>query len=810
MNMTVLRRPLGLAIACCFVVNPAFSQVLDEVVVTAQKRQQDSQDVGIAISAFTGDQLRALGVEQSFDAAAFAPGVHISGNLAGQNTQFTIRGVTQNDFNDVVEAPNAAYLDEGYLAIAQAQTFAVYDIERVEILKGPQGTLFGRNATGGLIHYISRKPDFDQASGYADLTYGLFDSNADATQVKLEGALGGPLGDSVAARVAFLYNDQDGYLHNLYPLSAPVGLGGLSPGAGAGADMGDDETLALRGTLDFQINEDVLLRFSANYAKSEVPTGPYQSKSTIAVVDANGELINVIDTPSDETRLSIQGAGDAGGDAIDGDEFLPGAGIGLAGRPVAGGDFFGYTDPDGAGWDTSGDFAFSNQGETETQGLNARLEWGFDNGMELTSVTDWKKYDKLLFIDVDSAPVNQLANYAGVDATSFTQEIRLQQETDRSRWVAGFYYLNIDTFSDNGLKAPDNSIVGTFVTPVDIGVVADLRTDSYSLFGQLEYDFTDQLTGTFGLRAIREDKEFETGIGVFLSFDNFTVNQGDFLDNPFGAGSPFLESADTSDDLWAGKLQLDWHVNDDLLIYAGINRGVKAGSFNAPLLGAFLGSGGADALPYDPEILLAYEAGFKSTFQNGRTRFNGSVFYYDYTDYQAFLFVGVGGVVINADATNVGVELELQSSPADGWDFMLSVAAFDATVEDILLRNGSPLPPRDVDPTYAPEFQATALARYEWDALNGTMNVRANVSYSDEFFYNLRNFDADKFDSYTMVNAGIGWVSDSAQWTVNFDIRNLTDESVGIQGFNLAVLCGCNEVSYQPPRWYGLNVRWAF
>ena len=245
-------------------------------------------------------------------------------------------------------------------------------------------------------------------------------------------------------------------------------------------------------------------------------------------------------------------------------------------------------------------------------------------------------------------------------------------------------------------------------------------------------------------------------------------------------------------------------------MYAGINRGVKAGSFNAPLLGAFLGSGGAAGLPYDPEELLAFEAGFKSTFQNGRTRFNGSAFYYDYTDYQAFLFVGVGGVVINADAENVGVELELQSSPADGWDLMLSVAAFDATVKDILLRNGSPLPPRDVDPTYAPEFQATGLARYEWDAFNGTMNARASVSYSDEFFYNLRNFDADKFDSYTMVNAGIGWVSATDRWTVNFDIKNLTDESAGIQGFNLAVLCGCNEVSYQPPRWYGLNVRWAF
>lgn len=428
----------------------------------------------------------------------------------------------------------------------------------------------------------------------------------------------------------------------------------------------------------------------------------------------------------------------------------------------------------------------------------------------MTAISDFKDFEKLLFIDVDSAPVNQLANYAGVDSTSFTQEIRLNWEGDRSRYVAGFYYLSIDTESDNGLKAPVQSIVGTAVAPVDIGVVAELETDSYSLFGQMEYDFSDALTGIFGLRLIREEKDFSTGIGVFPSNDSFTVNQGAFIPNPFGAGSPFFESDSRSDDLWAGKIQLDWHVSEDLLVYGGINRGVKAASYNAPLLGAFLGSGGAAGLPYDEEILTSYEVGFKSTLQGGRTRFNANAFYYDYEDYQAFLFVGVGGVVINADAENVGFEAELITSFADGWDFMLSVASFDATVKDVLLRSGSPLPARDVDPTYAPEFQAAALLRYEWPAFNGMMNVRGDISYSDEFFYNLRNFDADKFDAYTMVNAGVGWTNDDATWAVDLQINNLTDENAGIQGFDLATLCGCNEVSYQPPRWYGISLRRSF
>ena len=143
---------------------------------------------------------------------------------------------------------------------------------------------------------------------------------------------------------------------------------------------------------------------------------------------------------------------------------------------------------------------------------------------------------------------------------------------------------------------------------------------------------------------------------------------------------PITSSDSTSETLWAGKLQVTYNATDELMYYAGVNRGVKAGSFNAPLLGAYFGAGGDAALPYDSEVLTSYEAGFKSTLGDGTTRINGNVFYYDYSDYQAFLFVGVGGVVINRDADNVGAELEIQSSPAPGLDLILTGAYFDATV----------------------------------------------------------------------------------------------------------------------------------
>lgn len=805
-----LAAPTAAIIVASHVLPVAAQNALEEVVVSAQKREQNIQDVGISMSAFTGDQLKAIGVQQSYEIAAFTPGVATSGNLAGQNTQFTIRGVTQNDFNDIVEAPNAVYLDEGYLAVAQAQTFALFDIDRVEVLKGPQGTLFGRNATGGLVQYISRKPNFDKVEGYTDVTFGRFESDADALSERVEAAVSGPFTDKIAARVAMLYNHSQGYLNNLYPYGAPTGLGALASGPGAGANLGGDDTYALRGTLDFKPGDGLLLRLSVNYAHSKEPTGPYQSKSTIAVVNPGGEITNVINTPANEARLSIQGAADAGGNAIDGSTLLPGAGIGLAGRAAAGADFFGYIDPDGPGPNTSSDFAFNNNGFVQTYGVNGRIEWDLGGGTALTSITDFKDYKKLLFIDVDGAPVNQLANYAGVNASSTTEELRLNGAAHGLRWVTGLFYLNIKNHSNNGLKAPADSIIATAIRPVDIGTVADLRTHSYSLFGQVEYDFTTKLTGILGLRAIQEEKDFNTAIGVYPSNSSFTANQGALLPSPFGEGSPFFAADTSSNTLWAGKAQLDYHLTDQTMIYAGVNRGVKAGSFNAPLLGAYLGSGQNASLPYKAETLYAYEAGLKTTFWDGRARFDTSAFYYDYRDYQAFLFVGVGGVVVNANAHSVGSEMQLQVTPAKGLNVTAGASWLNSIVENIPLRYASPLAPRDVKPTYAPPVQASLIVRYEWPWIGGLVHVLASAHYSDSFYYNLRNFSADQFASYTLIDGGTGWASEDDRWEVNVEVKNLTNAHAGIQGFDLATLCGCNEVSYQPPRWTGINVKARF
>lgn len=770
----------------------------DVIVVTAQKRSQNVQDVGIAITTYSGDQLRELGVIDSPDLAAFSPGVHISGNLAGQNTQLTIRGVTQNDFNDIVEAPNAAYLDEGYIAIAQGQTFAVFDIDRVELLKGPQGTLFGRNATGGLVHYISRKPSFDELEGYVDLSYGLYDSPTTPGAFRGEAAIGGPLSENLAARASVMWSKRDAILINDYPAGA---VGG-SPGPGAGADLGDDDTLAGRITIAARPSDTVRLSLSANAARSNLATGPYQQKPTINVFDAAGELVNVIDVAADETRASIGANGEDLGSDLDnngvfGDTF---------GRP-AGADFFGFIDPDGADFRTSSDFAFKDQGNVDTWGVNFRAEIDLSDTVTLTSISDYKDFEKLLFIDVDAGPGNQSANYAGVDATTFTQELRLNGKTGTLDWVAGVYYLNIDAQSANGLKFPVGSVVPG--APFDLASVANLNTNSYSIFGQAEWAFAPKFTIVAGMRVIREEKNYNFFQALFFTQDSRQIHQGDplVIGPVFGSNGPEAFDADTGQTLWAGKLQLEYRPGDDLLLYAGVNRGVKAGSFNAQLAGGLAVPN--SAIPYKDETLISYEGGFKLTLPDGRTRINGAAFYYDYSDYQSFLFTGVSGVVINADARTYGGELELQTSPLSGLDIAAGVSWFDAKVKDVPLRVGGPII-RDVKPTYAPEFQLNGLIRYAWDAFGGRMSIGGDAQYSDSYFYNLRNFDADKFGSYFVANAGISWTNASDNWRFGLDVKNLTDERVGIQGFDLAGLCGCNEVSYKPPRFFALSTRYSF
>ena len=800
--------------------------ILEEVIVTAQKREESIQDVGIAITAFSGEQLDAFGFTNSTELTAFTPGVHMSGNSAGHTQQFTIRGATQNDFFDLAEAPNAVYIDEGYQAAGQAQMFASFDMDRVEILKGPQGTLFGRNATGGLVHYITRKPT-EEFQAYGDIVYGRYD------QVRFEGAVSGALSENIKARVAGFFRRHDPILKNVFTpedlpptpfyLQVPfTPFGGAPRGPLNGSlsgqdDLWADDQYAIRAQILIEPNEDMEILIKGQFAESTLPTGPYQDAPTIGEYDSLRRRVNSLPsnhrTNPNSCEALIVGTRQClpGGEFLDLDADLY--------RPAPDTDLFGYRDPDGTeGLTTSTDHAVADFDRTDTYGVTGKLTWDMD-WATLVVVSNYADQEKIRSLDVNSGPAPQLVVTSDSEIDWFTQEIRLEGETDRLRWIAGFYYLNIDgEFSQNlGDTIGGVNVFGASPPPNGFGVSdlflegsldAFLETQSYSIFGQVDYDLTKELELNIGWRGIIEEKDYEF-------YSNFFINTDDRWTESLRRGgtpiAPFLPShiEDTSDFLWSGKIQLNYSPSDDLLLYAGFNRGVKAGSCNAPVLTLLA----REQYCYDEEILLAYEIGFKSTIWGGKARINAAAYYYDYSDYQGFQFVGTSGVVINADAEHYGGEVEILATPVDNLDLMFGIAYIDPRVKDVAIADaGGPDGKvfRDVEPTFTPEVQFSALGRYTWpdSILSGTLALQVDGNYASSSFHNLNNFDADRMPDYWLGNASLTWISADEHWEVGGFVDNFSDTRNMNIGFSLPFVCGCDEQSFGYPRMYGARVRY--
>jgi iron complex outermembrane receptor protein len=821
---------LPIVAAVALVAQPAAAQsVLDEVIVTAQKREESIQKVGIAITAFSAEQMEALGLTNNTEVASFTPGVHISGNNAGHTQQFTIRGATQNDFADIAEAPNAVYVDEAYQATGQSQLFANFDMERVEVLKGPQGTLFGRNATGGLVHFITKAPT-QETEAYIDAQYGSYDT------VRVEGAISGALGSTLSGRIAGFHTSHDDVMQNEFTdadlpatpgFLAAQGRGPLTSNPDNHDDLWTDEQNAFRGQLLWEPNDDVTFLVKGQWAKSQPASGPYQHVATMAYVDdtdGDGAVDDLVETDFMEDvdpalRICEQidiNTNTCANNALD----LDFDGV----RPNNQGDFFGFFEPDGTDdVDVRTDHTLSGNDRVEIWGVTGKLNWDL-GWADLISVTNYSDQAKRQSLDVDSGPAPQFIVMNQSEFDWFSEEVRLEGEAERFRWIAGFYYLNIDGKYSQGLADTIgginvygglffNGFISTANDFLEGTLASTLETNSYSIFGQVDYDVTDELTFILGWRGIIEDKDYDYNMRMYINTRDDRVDGEMFaggtpLVNPF-TGDPdvFLPpfSDKTSDFLWSGKVQLNYDMTEDVLLYASANRGVKAGSFNAPLL-TFLTQ---DQYGYKEEILYAYEIGFKSTFMDGRARLNGSAYYYDYKDYQAFQFIGTSGAVFNADATYYGGELELIMNPVDNLDLIVGLGLIDPEVKNLAVAVGLE---RDVEPTFTPKVQWSGIGRYSWPDViaGGTVAAQMDGIYRSRAFHNINNFGSHRMDSYWIGNAHIDWTSADDRWTIGAFVNNFTDTRNQMIGFELSTLCGCDEQSFGQPRWWGVRAKFSY
>ncbi|MBL1141104.1 MAG: TonB-dependent receptor [Proteobacteria bacterium] len=732
-SLMLLRRGLSVS-TLILVTSLSYAAVIEEVVVTAQKREQNLQDVGISVTAFSGEQLDALGIDNAVDITQQIPGLQLNTFNPGLTT-LNLRGISQNNFTDTLEAPIAVYVDGAYTASMNAISAQLFDMERVEVLRGPQGTLFGRNATGGLVHYLTRKADDDEFNGYVE------GSISEYSKYTVESAAGGALTDNVRARVAARWETADGYVESVGDPSV--------------RDAHGLDGYALRGTLQMDFSDDLVGDFKVAYSKDDdVPSGAY----TIGGAHADAST---------------------------------GFGIGLV-KPA---------DPHSH---TSGAQGYLDRDILDVTGT---FTWNLNNDMELISITNWKDIDKDYLEDADGGaglPFDFTARFLA-KTEQFSQELRLNVERDRSRWTLGAYYLNLDI--DSTVTATDAPFLPfTFAGgPVDsVSVNTQLDSRNWSIFGQGEYDLNDEWTAIAGLRFSQDDKEIDwNAIGVTpggATIANFNgANMSTLL-----ATNPGLDEIDYGD--VAARFQMNWTPNDDLLLFASFNRGIKGGNWTPPVT-----SDTTVLLKHGEEVLLSYELGAKWTLPNGLGRINATTFYYDYSDYQAFSFnANIVPQVSNSDAMAYGGEIELFLAPARGWDVVLGAAFMDSEVDEIPDLFGGTV--SDVKLPNAPTISLNWLGRYEWPVFSGAgmMSAQLDGNFNSEQFLLGTNADATAEDPYSVWNANITFKTKDEKWKTSLFVKNLTDEEYRIYSLDLAIATGTVTDVYAPPRWFGASLSYNF
>jgi iron complex outermembrane receptor protein len=798
---------LGLAIACAAptVADTSDSGEIPEIVVTAQRREQNLQDVGIAISVVSGAELRAKGITSSTEIADLTPGVHMSGSLAGQSQQFSIRGVTQNDFNDSIEAPVAVYIDDAYIPNQQGQTASLFDISRVEILKGPQGTLFGRNATGGLVQFVVNEPS-QTPEGNADVTFARFGEE------KAVAMLNGPLNDWVAARGSFFYDRIENFWNNVFPDGAAADLPTIygPPLSGCCSDEGGSKTYAGRLQLLLTPTSDLKIRLVGQASKQTLSTAPYSSVATTAVVNAAGSVVNSVLTGSNDTRTII---GPGGANYFNPSIFpLQGAQTALGYGPgpglrFPGATWFGYTPVSAKDLELSSQYAQGNANHVSSESGTIHVNDSFA-GIDLASITNYLKFEKMLLLDAVGAPedINQFGTESR--GQSISQELRLSGSTQALHWVTGLYYLHINTHGDDGLLGATGSLfAGSFgASATGIDPIADrtLRTNSTSVFGQLEFEFAPKWTVVAGARGIDEQQHYNLSYFAFKNDNDYAVDvTTPLFPLPY---APFENSR--IQHLWAGKFQFEFRPVDGLLTFLGINRGVKAGSYNAKDY-----DGSPDIapgqIPYKPEVLVSTEGGVKWLDPGHRYSIGVSVYHYDYKDYQAFLFTSNTGFVQNVKDRTNGIEFEGDFKVSSSFDVTAGYSYSHATIPDYEVAPGVF---RDVEPAYAPRQEADVGATYHIPGiyLKGEFTANADVSYSSSFYDDLRNFDSEQLAGRTLTNASIAWSQGKTGMHVDAYIKNLADRRYPILGFDSSPNCGCSIQAYGMPRTFGLTVGGSF
>lgn len=845
---------LTLVAAMSFWSAPAIA-LLEEVIVTAQKRAESVQDVPISIQAFSGDQLEKMRVSKASDVTKLVPNLNISGQNSA-NRQIAIRGVGTSDFFGNATGSVGIYMDEVTMSAPYLSGLGLYDLERVEVLRGPQNSLFGRNTTGGAINYISRIPQVGEDNeGYASLTFGNYNL------IELEAAGSLALGDQAAVRLAAKSFTRDGIWNDL---------------GNNGADFGDKDRKSLRATLVWEPNDETSVIFNFHTAREDSdfdPVRPVGLRIGPGIPAIPGSLPAQLDFATAYDSSNSQGNNPSTSDWND--VYITATNINKV-------------DADGAYVKFTRDFEKATF-TSITSFDQTDVLWTFEaGGVGNITPTAVSVINVITGISPMAAPQVTLAIDQDQSYKQFSQEFRLVSSGDGPfRWIAGLYFFSEDsTLSQNirfgafspppvngappinigaplggslGLLALANLAAGPNSPPVlasdNLGIlvpgavpvgygnlmafsIAELENKVWSPYIHSNFDLSETLTLTVGLRYTNDTKSLPSMLNgnastlgdppttVYtrelvlqrsagapacdLDGDGNINIAGNTLDRRGQICTQQLSRPDLNFNEIGGKIGLDWRATDNVLVFGSFSRGFRSGKYDIEFLhGPHTGFITEDL---DVETLNAFELGFKSDLLDGAMQLNVSAYFYIWKDQQTFYVNPASGPLFaNIPESELkGLEVEWKWAPTDSLLIQAAVGLQDTEITEAgptdLDDQGHELP-------FASKKSANLLVIKDFELGDGLLSLQADVSYKSAAKAYARSIGfVDELEAATIVNARLSYVfGGERQFELSLFGENLSEEETcsyktELFAFSGTAYCVANEAV----AFYGLQGKIRF
>lgn len=712
------------------------ARMLEEIVVTARKREERLQDVPTSVSVLSSEVLDAMGATSIDVVGQIVPNVHF------ENAQPTsgiksptvyMRGMGQADFIIVEDPAVGIYLDGVFTGRMVGNAFDLIDVERIEVLRGPQGTLFGRNTIGGAVNIVSKKP-----SGEFESTFKLAMGQDGHQEAKV--TVNVPLGNAFGGRLTAFSRERDGYVKALQYNNY---------------DLGSEDVWGIRAQIGGELSDAVSIDFSFDYSEDNSTPGAAVPLAGIGMFNGNqtagagspgvfGNFWNVFWSGDPATCTSADGQ--ASNPACYGPYWNAGR---YANNSV-------FTDFDG-------NLVKANQ-DIKVLGANLTINWSIGDA-EVKSITSYREFDIFLFNDLDYSPHIVFANmHPEYSQEQLSQEFQITGNAmdDRLHYVIGLYYFREEGVEDIFNQIAHVPFLG--VTPPNYwfqDLARHIDNDSKAIYTQLTYDLSDHLHLTLGTR--------------------YTISDKTFVMDTERATSISQQSGSLSVKENTPMMSISWDAANNTMAYFTYSEGFRDGGYPARFTGAV-----PDPLPnYDPEFVKNYELGFKTTFSNGRARANIAFFRMDYEDMQISATSNTPGVGDNTSKANLGAatisgtEIELTTLMSDNFMLGLNIGFLRDEIDSFkgtLVSSGITLS-KDNDLPFTPDYTLALTAAYDMPLDSGAvLTLRADYSLKDDYYSRTENIPEVLEDNHKTMNISARYRSADDKWEGGIIIRNATDE----------------------------------